>query len=312
MKFSTKAYFTTTYKEPRRTATHKQAFYDEIEVDIAEIAPEDAPIATRTPTGKVTRWHDGRHFAALPNPDDMSLEEMRQAMEWHYVYGIGSGYECFSMPSRVSLYRPSVGVIEQGPRIEALEMVDTCFDRAVLIDGAVWIECAEPYLMREHDDAEPRISIDMPSPFPARPNHRSHSWLFHSRVKRADDPEAEGLVTVLVPESIKRQPERDSILDAARFLLEDYSGAHLKDVHPDVMSSLTDLHRVVYGRDRADIDCETLVDPLTAMLDAMEAREESKWHGDGARIAAYRGCVTRWIDRDLDVGDLIPPSGPRL
>lgn len=307
MKLDARIFFRTTYRD-RRGRPCESVFYEPIETDVPELSSAEAPVATMTARGPLTRWYDARHFAERPNPDGLTIADIREILEWHALHGMTYGYDCFEYETRSSLYPPTdVASHDDGPRNRALEMATTCFDRVVMIDGSFWVECAEPYLYRETPGHDPRLLIDFPTPkHQDRPNHRSHSWLFHSRVTRADDPAAADHVTVLIPESIRSQPEREAILDAARFLIEDYSYTYLSNTHPEIMQALTTLHGAIYGIEPADVDCDTIVDPIYAMVDAMERRETDARLGDRTRLAAYRQCADGWTDRDVSVCDVLP------
>jgi hypothetical protein len=197
---------------------------------------------------------------------------------------------------------------DYAPRDQAITEAQLCFDRILLVDDVIWIECAEPYLLKLMYDS--KISYDLATLRHAtRPNHRSHSWMLHADIQRADDPAAASDIEILIPESIQRQPERDTIIDAAMFLIEDYSYTYLSGVHPRVFSALGEVHSLYYGRPREEIDCDALVEPIQRLTYAMEHFETEERLANSGKISGYRNAVERWLDRRLSAVDILPAPG---
>lgn len=311
MIFTARLYFATMSGRPGGRQT-KSKFYEPVNFEVLELSPEDAPLATRTRAGS-TRWFDGRHFASMTNVDNLTIQEINEAMEWDYVYGLTNGYECFAQQNRATQFPPTGETADEAPRRVALEMAAECFGRIIMVDNRLWVECDEPYLVFDHVQGEEIASLDKPSRKHAeRPYHRSHSRLYHSHVKRADDPDAYRHIEVLIPESIKREPERDTIIDAATFLVEDYSYTYLIGVHPEIMAALTEVHRLIHGRSNAEIDCDALADPILRLVDAIDRHESDPRLAAPGRTDQYRQCVSRWLDRPFGATDVIasPPPSP--
>jgi hypothetical protein len=315
MKLAARIFFKATYRRAGG-AKHTSTFYEPIESEIPELSTRDAPVSTVINGNMATRWYSGAHYARFPNPDALSLSDVRDILEWEPLYGMTNGYDCFKHETRSSLYPPIDYVItDDAGRDTALSMATTCFERVIMVDGEFWIACDEPHLYAETPDHPALPSICFPSRHHAqRPNHRSHAWLFHSRVIRGDDPRAASMISVEIPESFLRQSERDTIVDAARCLVEDYSYTCLAEKHPDVLSALTALHGGIFGREAAAVDCDRLAGLVGGMLDAMQEREREPGLVGGKRLDAYRQCVDRWNDRTISIPGTLGPSRrqPRL
>jgi hypothetical protein len=300
-------------KSDRGTSSYKGKFYETVELEIVETTAAAAPVATETcQWQQQTRWFANRHF--LPRYDEdrrqgkqgLTTEEALEIIQDGTLYALNCGYKCFERNQRPSFFDASRYLeFDFVARDQAIAEAKLCFDRILLIDGDIWVECAEPYLIREefgskvcHDFAGGGNS--------SRPNHRALNWLFHSNVLRADDLAAARSIRVLIPESIALQPERETIIDAAKFLLEDYSCFYLWDIHPQVFSALGPVQALYSGRDRAEIDCEALVEPILHLLNLIERHEDEERIGNPFRIAGYRKAVERWLDRDMSIADILP------
>ncbi|MCS4088857.1 hypothetical protein [Rhizobium sp. BK176] len=306
--------------KPPGSSGYKGRFYETVEVEIAETTTADAPVATETRHGEKTRWFADRHF--LPRHDQERLEgqpslstsEILETLENGSVYSMTDGYGCFDWKTRPSKYEASrYAEFDDRARQKAIDEAHLCYDRMLLVDGEFWIECAEPYILREefvtnvcHDFLTDNDS--------GRPNHRHHHWLMNSKIDRADSQSAEGYITVLIPESIKRQPERDTIIDAAKAIIEDYSYTHLADVHPYVFKALADVHALYAGRTRDEIDCDALVEPINWLVTEMERKEREPRIANPSKLDGYRKAVQRWVDRDVSINDILPADKvtPRL
>lgn len=295
-----------------RSSSYKGQFHETVTLEIAETDAASAPVATETPHGKQTRWFGGRHF--LPRHDQGRLEgkpglstaEALEILQDGWLYGLNDGYECFERRQRPSLFVADKYVeFDHRERDRAIAEAKLCLDRILLIDGDIWVVSAEPYLIVK--DYGYDVSHDIPGGGnSSRPNHRALDWLFHSKVIRADDPSAARSIKVLIPESITLQPERETIIDAAKFLLEDYSYFYLWDIHPRIFSGVRDVHALYQGRTRGEMDCEALVEPILRLVDEMERYESVDRISSPHRLAGYRKAVERWLDRDMSVTDIIP------
>ncbi|MCV9964532.1 hypothetical protein OIU34_21820 [Pararhizobium sp. BT-229] len=295
-----------------RSASYKGQFHETVTLEIAETDATSAPVATETPHGKQTRWYGGRHY--LPRHDQdriegkhgLTTDEALEILQDGSLYGLNYGYGCFERRQRPSLFVADKYVeFDHRERDRAIAEAKLCLDCILLIDGEIWVECAEPYLIVEDFGSE--VSHDIPGGgSSSRPNHRALDWLFHAKVRRADDPAAARSIKVLIPESITLQPERETIIDAAKFLLEDYSYFYLWDIHPRVFSALRDVHAVYQCRTRGEMDCEALVEPILRLVDEMERFEGVDRISSPHRLAGYRKAVDRWLDRDLSVTDILP------
>lgn len=298
--------------KPPGSSSYKGNFYETVEVEIAETSAVDAPVATETRHGEKTRWFDDRHF--MPRHDQERLEgnpslstaEILESLENGSVYSLTADYDCFNWKQRPVWYEASrYAEFDERAREMAINEAELCFYRMLLVDGEFWVECAEPYILREefgtrvcHD-----ILTDKKS---GRPNHRHHAWLINSRIERADGPSAEGYITVLIPESIRREPERDTIIDAAKAIIEDYSYTSLVDVHPYVFKALADVHALYAGRTRDEIDCDALVEPINWLVTEVDRVEREPRIANPSKLEGYRKAVQRWIDRDMSINDILP------
>jgi len=286
----------------------KSHFYEPVEVEIDEVCADDAPVATRSRWGVETRWHDSRHFRQWNNELNVSVQDILERLETYDFWEFTRGYSAFSREGRTSLYSSEVfRDYEEAPRVEAIDMARECTERLLLVDGQFWIECSEPYLIRSEDGYCLKLCHDiLARKNTDRPNHRHHAWLINLRINRADDIAAREEVEILIPDSIRKQPERDGMLDAARFLLEDYSFHYLDTVHPDILDTLAVIGRGLYGHDVSQIDIDALVDPVVAAVDAIERLETEPRINTPERMASYRKCVQRWLDRDFAMSEIIP------
>lgn len=306
--------------KPPGSSAYKGKFYETVDVEITETSSAEAPVATETRHGEKTRWFDDRHF--LPRHDQERLEgkpslstaEILEALESGSVYSMTDDYECFKWKQRPVMYDASrYEHIDDRARETAIAEAHLCFDRLLLLDGEFWVECAEPYILRE--EFSTRVCHDfLTDKQSGRPNHRHHHWLMNSQIDRADGQSAEGYITVLIPESIKRQPERDTIIDAAKAILDDYSYTSLADVHPYVFKALAEVHALYAGRTRGEIDCDALVEPINWLVAEMDRVERDPRIANPSKLDAYRKAVQRWIDRDVSINDILPAGKavPRL
>ncbi|MCZ7860663.1 hypothetical protein O9X98_04530 [Agrobacterium salinitolerans] len=313
MKLEVRISYEAMCKSDRATSPYKGQFYEMVELEIAETTAADAPVATETlPWKQQTRWFANRHF--LPRYDEervqgrqgLTTEEVLEIIQDGTLYALNYGYECFERNQRPSLFNANLYVeFDFAAREQAIAEAKLCFDRILLIDGDIWVECAEPYLiMREYG---PELSYDIVGGgSSSRPNHRALDFLFHSKVVRADDPAAASSINVLIPESIVLQPERETIIDAAKFLLEDYSYFYLWDVHPQLFAAIGPVQALYAGRTRAEIDCEALVEPILHLVNQIERHETETRINNPSRIAGYRRAVECWIDRDVSISELLP------
>ncbi|MDW9481116.1 hypothetical protein GOB57_20945 [Sinorhizobium meliloti] len=318
MKISVRISYEAKCASDRGTSAYIGKFHETVELEIAETESSKAPPATETRWGEQTRWYDSRHF--LPRYDEerrqgrpgLSTEEILDILKDGQLHGLNYGYDCFERKQRPSMFDPSRYIqFDYRARDRAIAEAQLCFERLLIIDGDIWVECAEPYLIREQFGFE--VSHDIPADgISSRPNHRALNWLFHANVLRADDPAADGYLKVLIPESIRRQPERETIIDAAKFLLEDYSYIHLWDINPRVFSALGQVQSLFSGRSRADIDCEALVEPVLHLVDEIERNETLERICNPGRLAGYRNAVSRWLDRDMSVSDILPAQAMKL
>lgn len=306
--------------KPPGSSGYKGKFYETVDMEIAEASSADAPVATETRHGEKTRWFDERHFLMrhdqerLEGQPSASTAEILEILENGSFYSLTNAYDCFNRKERPVRYDASrYAEIDDRARQKAIDEAHLCFDRMLLVDGEFWVECAEPYMLREefgtsvcHD-----ILTDKKS---GRPNHRHHAWLINRWIDRADDPSAEGYITVLIPESIKRQPERDTIIDAVKAILEDYSYTSLADVHPYVFKAMADVHALYAGRTRDEIDCDALVEPINWLVAEMDRVEREPRIANPSRLDGYRKAVQRWVDRDISINDILPAGkvAPRL
>ncbi|MBY3433919.1 hypothetical protein HFN89_07125 [Rhizobium laguerreae] len=295
-----------------RSSSYKGQFHERVTLEIGETDSAAAPVSTRTPHGVETRWYGGRHY--LPRHDQERLEgkprlgtnEALEILQDGSLYGLNYGYGCFEHRQRPSLFDPGQYVeFDLRERELAIAEAKLCLDRIVLIDGEIWVECSEPYLMVEEFGA--KVCHDIPvRTNSSRPNHRALNWLFHAKVLRADDPAAARSITILIPESVRLQPERETIIDAATFLLEDYSHFYLWDIHPRVFSALNDVHALFQGGARGKIDCEALVEPILRLVDEIDRHETVERISSPHRLSGYRKAVERWLDRDVSITDILP------
>lgn len=310
MKLTVTIYYEAGYRN--QLGPNKSAFYEHLDLEIAEATSNDAPVATTTRWNEDTRWFNGRHFLVRKpgNAEKQRHHSTKEIIEFmehgSWVSGISSGYDCFDYRSRAVRYSDIYEDFDYNARHWAIEEATQCLSRLLLLDGEFWVECAEPYLLKqEYGGFE--VSHDIQSAgSSSRPNHRNHGWLLNADVLRADDPAAGEDITVLIPESIKRQPERDTILDAAKFLLEDFSYSNIEEIQPLVLSAISRVHSLVYGRERDEVDCDALVDPLAALVDAIEKHEHRGQLTKPSRMEAYRRCIERWVDRDMSIKDILP------
>lgn len=313
MKLEVRISYEALCKSHRATAPYKGQFYEIVELDIVETTATDAPVATeKLPWQQQTRWFANRHF--LPRYDEerqqgkqgLTTEEALEIIQDGTLYALNYGYKCFERNQRPSLFDASRYLeFDFEARDLALSEAKLCFDRMLLIDGELWVECAEPYLIVEDYGSE--VCHDTPGVgSSSRPNHRALDFLFHAKVLRADDPAAASSIRVLIPESIALQPERETIIDAARFLLEDYSCFYLWEIHPKVFSALGPVQSLYSDRTRAEIDCEALVEPILHLLNQIERHETEDRISNPVRIAGYRKAVERWLDRDMSITEILP------
>lgn len=313
MKLEVRISYEALCKSNRGTAPYKGQFYEIVELDIAETTAADAPVATETlPWQQQTRWFANRHF--LPRYDEerrqgkqgLTTEQALEIIQDGTLYALNYGYKCFERNPRPSLFVDNRYLeFDFAARDQAIAEAKLCFDRILLIEGEIWVECAEPYLIMEEYGS--KVSHDIVGGgSSSRPNHRALGWLFHSKVLRADDPAAASSIRVLIPESIALQPERETIIDAAKFLLEDYSYSYLWDVHPQVFSALGPVQALYAGRTRGEIDCEALVEPILHLVNQIERHETESRISNPARIAGYRKAVERWLDRDMSITEILP------
>jgi hypothetical protein len=297
-----------------RSSSYKGNFYEFITLDIEETNSSNAPVATETPHGVQTRWYGGHHFLPFHDQDrlegkpGLSTAEALKIAQNSSLYGLNFGYDCFEPRSRPVLFADDQ-YIEFDHRGRDLAMAEAklCFDRILLVDGDIWVQCAEPYLLMGEHWAD--VSHDLAGEEKSsRPNHRCLDWLFHAKVTRADDPSAATAIKILVPESINLLPERETIIDAAKFLLEDYSYFYLWNIHPQIFSHLHVVHSLYQGRSRKDMDCEALVEPILNLVDAIERFETVDRLRSPHRTNGYRKAVERWLDRDMSITDILPAS----
>jgi hypothetical protein len=306
--------------KPPGSSGYKGKFYETVDVEIVETSAADAPVATETPRGDKTRWFDDRHFRPrhdqerLEGKPGLSTAEIVEALENGSVYGMTDGYECFKWKERPVKHDASrYEDIDERAREKAIAEAHLCFDRMLLVDGEFWIECAEPYILREEFSTSACHDF-LSDGHAGRPNHRYHHWLMNSKIDRADHPAADRYITVLIPESIKRQPERDTIIDAAKAIIEDYSYTPLAEVHPYVFTALAPVHALYAGRTRDEIDCDAIVEPLTWLVTEMDRKEWELRIANPSKLDGYRKAVQRWVDRDVAINDILPAGKvvPRL
>lgn len=296
---------------PLNAQSYKGRFYENLALEITEAISQDAPVATETPDGKVTRWFNGNHY--LPRVDLDRLEsgngkataEALECIATTSLYGLNTGYDCFDKQvSRPVMFDPDRYVeFEHVKRDRAIDDAKRCLDHILLLDGELWVRCSEPYVIIED---YPVLSYDIPIDIGAsRPNHRFRGRMFHATVVRADDERAASLVKVLIADSIRLEPEGETLVDAARSFLETYSYRHLWSIDSRIFSALAELLPAYQSSGCPGSDREVLVDPLLRVIEAVEAFETSDRVNGRTHIAACRRAVEAWLDRRVAVNDIV-------
>jgi hypothetical protein len=319
----------THYADPRRRGERTKCYVcGTVWVEIAEASGDDAPVATRVRPSTCadgstdfTRWFGDRHYAPFVDAERLSegreprsaAEVLLAASEMH-VSGLTTGYPSFD-------FHPHLGAVssERYPGLDlapveaSIAEAEAWADSILIVDGSLWIACAEPYYRTNpHADGgglEPCRDILVVEGEP-RPFHARATIDDLNTLARADEPcSYHWAIEVVIPGSIRRRPERDAVIGAARLLVSDYGWLQVKDIHPDILEGLAAVKRAAWGKPDGEVDCDEACSALSECLDAVAAREGSPAIAPAA-LAQYRRSVERWHSRAVMIDELA--AAPRM
>ena len=306
--------------KPERRSAIKRRFAESVQLDLREVAAEDAPLAVEWEHGK-TRWFNGGHyrldgliFNEGMSPDGKAHELIR------YIVGEAArdhtpirSYIDSSSCSDDRKYSPTryPDVTDSAERQEAIARVQAFVSNTILVGGGLWSRCAEPRLVYHPPSKliHSHVLIDTnhySTSTDGCGNHvRRPSLFVAANSASLDDmdsimeiagafavPPTVPDFTLHLPDSISTPDPDEMLLAVAEGMLEERGKMPSFAVKP-AEAALGNLTAYVSGGGRDG-------DELAAMLLSVSSQLE-----DCDRAALLRRSVRRWEDRSIG-SDLSP------
>lgn len=313
--------------------------YEIVRMNLAEVDPEDAPMATRWrlegggPEAfdgfDHTRWHEGSHWRPLYNSDaaPITMEEL--------VANAPEGRVCNPKETRTGNFPVEVKeeairgplnpvdykVIMSNTRDKFLENMRSTFDNRASIDGLIYCRTGQPYyhlpLGGWHSTTEMQFQVRFVSPVSEHdaphecfsPNdHEKMSDFFRAYCGAPEEVETfEDLaIEVLIPDSVNFDREGECLCRMTSDLLGRDTGSMQTwtDERIDAWKALRQSFNSCFGAGYNvfdPVDADRLCDHLRVYADISECKKVS---------AMAISAADRWQSNPLEI-ELTPFSGLR-
>jgi hypothetical protein len=334
MRFTIDMLWSAVFVSPRSRNPSMKTFVEAVTIEAPVANDAMAPVATRWNNGE-TRWFAGRHYSRYTDTDARENEprfEQRRAGDANTVIAaaidgdpgkVFKGYFSVRTDDTNTRFDPSrhiltdareddmpAGSVNAAQRQESLDLVARWERDALVVDGALYIACAEPHYLLHRGDAV-EVSIE-------RPTYEADHWRravheraiqrhYASSVHRADDLQLDGdirfidgRIEILIPESIALFPEKGALWYESAFLMDSYSDVSARETHPDIIGALHAIAITRWEQTIETVDFDQLADDMAGLLDSIERNERNRSRNTGNLVLNYRRAVERWNNRPVE------------
>jgi hypothetical protein len=293
-------------------------------VSFSEVSSHDAPIAVMWTDGDgvehYTRFHNGRHYA--PVETEFGSDASTLATEMVSGNAAIRNFSVHVIPETddrtIASNHPRIEHVRDGDRERAHAKVLEWAERCSVIDGTMFIECAESHYVP--GSYGPEVSVCLPTdsgPSWDMPPYTAtrHRWFYPSRYSLLDresclrDFEVAGRVTgqrdvvaspaIIVLHSLNPMHLRLPLHEAARHVLDAVGNRNLACVHPAVLAEVVKLGEILWERNTDDIDFDDLSDAIEhfrSVFDRFPPPQDKKIRID---LDVIDQAVRRWGDTEI-------------
>lgn len=308
-----------------------------VTLEIAEARDGDAPVAVtwtdRDGSAQFTRWHKGRHFKLADTEhgsDAATLLGLLPPQGPHALRGFTEGFMRYPDQDTLPINHRRIESFDEARRQKALENAQEWADSCLIVNGNLYVACAEPHYCVNHQGLSVEADFgthDKGDFWDYRPNTvQSGNWFHTERFSILRRDEAAAMAAawfdvivdegepappdILVASSVGQIDGRPLLHEATDYLMRAIGRVDFRSLPPVILKGVLPISELLWGRDIDDVDHDLLAEAIDACRTALQLGDPEM------KICARydRQCLDealrRWFDTEisLDVSQRIGPK----